>query len=227
MKSWFSQFEECLKGGTASSDLIGAGTADSNRAMAHYRYQHQAKMKEAVEMTFSVLIKYLGDSWDNTWAAFWNQNEISPRSLDWFPEIFMNYFQTTTAPQWQKELARFEHHMDIHPWSNKVLPLNTSLTLQEDSKVVLGNHEMINFKAPVTDLYEENLTPDQDQHQIVLLWQKENAVYFRGMKEWEVKVFTSLPDGVDTALEHAPEDAEAVGEFFKWLGSSHLIQGCL
>jgi hypothetical protein len=225
MKNWFSQFEECLNGEKAPADLIGAGTADSDRAMAHYRYQHISKMKEAVEVTFPVLLRYLGNDWQETWESFWKQNEVSLRNLDWFPEVFMNYFLTTNAPIWQKELTRFEHHMDIHPWTNKVLTLNTSFVLDESSKVILGNYEILSFKAPVTELYNEDEISDKDESQMVLLWQKEDGIYFRVMKEWEQKVLTTLDQGVENALEHAPEDPEAVGEFFKWLGSSCLIQG--
>lgn len=224
MKNWFSDFEACLNGGKASSDLVGAGSADSERAMAHYRFQHQAKMKEAVEVTFPALLRHLGESWQDIWLAFWNQNDISPRSLDWFPEVFMKYFQTTSAPLWQKELARFEHHLDVHPWSHKTLSLYSSSTLSETSKIIMGNHELITFQTSVTQSYEEN-APEEFRPETVLLWQKESGVFYRTMNEWELKVFTHLPMGVEVALEFAPEDPEAVGDFFKWLGSSHLIQG--
>ncbi len=225
MKNWFSDFEVCLNGGNVSSDLIGAGSADSHRAMSHYRYQHQAKMKEAVEMTFPVLLKKLGSDWENEWRNFWNQNEISPRNLDWFPEVFFNYFLTTSAPLWQKELARFEHRLDIHPWTHKTLCLKAHLVLTEGSKVILGNYEILEFSAPVTEIYSAEETSDKDHPQTVLLWQKESGVYFRKMKAWEVEVFTSLDQGIDRALENALADETAVGEFFQWLGSSGLIQG--
>lgn len=223
MKEWFDQFEACLRGSPASSDLIGAGTADADRAMGHYRYQYQAKQKEAVELTFPRLRKYLGEEWEMTWKTFHGQNDISPRSLDWYPEVFLNYFLSTTAPLWMKELARFEHRLDIHPWSHRTLSLKAELVPDEESKIIPGNHEIISFAAPVVDLFYERRAP-VDSPQTVLLWQKESGVYFRLMQSWELDVFQALPLGVERALQYAPEDPEAVGEFFRWLGSSCLIQ---
>jgi hypothetical protein len=224
MKNWFSEFEGCLKGDSPSADLIGGGRADSARAMAHYRYQHLAKMKEAVEVTFPALLRLLGDDWKKTWDLFWAQNETSPRSLDWFPEVFLNYFLSTSSPLWLKELARFEHHLDIHPWTHKPLSLKADLVPDEKSKVVIGHHEVLSFHAPVTELYRESFD-DKETPELVLMWQKESGVFFRKMSDWEMRVFNSLDQGMGAALEHASDDPEAVGEFFRWLGSSCLIQG--
>ncbi|MFL5785384.1 MAG: putative DNA-binding domain-containing protein [Bacteriovoracaceae bacterium] len=222
MKEWFDKFEETLRDGNPSSDLIGAGTSGAEKAMAHYRYQHRAKLREAVEDTFPVLVKRMGNEWNEVWNAFISQNKISPRSLDWFPEVFLNYFIKTDAPLWQKELARFEHRMDIHPWSNRPLSPRLELEMDEDSCVHLGNHEIVRFKVGVTEIYRDGEVKGGSES--VLLWQKQDGVYFRAMKEWELNVLTKLSLGVGVALEEAPEDPEAVGEFFQWLGGSHLIQ---
>jgi hypothetical protein len=222
MKEWFDKFEETLCGQRPSADLIGAGTSSAERAMAHYRYQHSAKLREAVEDTFPVLLQRLGEEWNGVWKTFIAQNEISPRSLDWFAEVFLNYFVNTDAPLWQKELARFEHRLDIHPWSNRALRPRPELLPTEESCVHLGNHEIVRFKVNVAAIYHGGEVSGGSES--VLLWQKEDGVYFRAMKEWELNVLTKLSLGVGVALEEAPEDPEAVGEFFQWLGSSCLIQ---
>lgn len=223
MKNWFNSFEECLRGGNATSDLIGAGTADAERAMRHYRFQHEMKLKEAVEETFPVLLKNIGNEWDGIWSTFHAQNEISPRSLDWFPEVFLNYFLKSSHPLWMKELARFEHAMDVHPWSHPALSLKSDLALSEDSCVHLGKYEVLKFMAPVISLYEEEEAELSDELTLIL-WQKEDGTYYRAMKDWEVSVLSKLHLGVEAALEEAPEDPEEVGEFFQWLGSSCLMQ---
>ncbi len=86
-------------------------------------------MKEAVEDTFPKLLEKVGEDWENIWIAFWDQNKISPRSLDWFSEVFLNYFMTTSHPLWMKELARFEYRLDSHPWTHPALPLKTDFVL--------------------------------------------------------------------------------------------------
>jgi hypothetical protein len=222
MKEWFETFEETLRGEKPSADLIGACSAGAEKAMAHYRYQHNAKLREAVEDTFPVLIQRLGNEWEEVWKSFAAQNDISPRSLDWFPEVFLNYFVKTDAPLWQKELARFEHRLDIHPWTNRALRPRPELVPTEESCVHLGNHEIVRFKVGVTSIYHGQVVKGGSESAI--LWQKEDGVYFRAMKEWELNVLTKLSLGVGLALEEAPEDPEAVGEFFQWLGGSHLIQ---
>lgn len=224
MKDWFSAFEKCLDGEAAPSDLIGAGTATSERAMSHYRFQHEAKYREAVEDTFPVLIRYLGDEWENTWRKFRSDNEESPRSLDWVSGVFASYFAKSSAPLWQKELARFEHLMEVHPWTHRALRLKEGLTLSENCRVILGKYELVSFESPVTEIYGEEEVTDKEAKENVLLWLKDESVYFRPMQDWELQVLTKMPEGVEAALEFAPDDEELVGEFFQWLGSSHLIQ---
>jgi hypothetical protein len=214
MKDWFSRI---------TADLIGAGTATPEEAMAHYRYQHETKLKEAVEVTFPVLLKKLGPEWNGLWKAFREENKISPRNLDHFPEVFLNYFFTTSASTELKELARFEHRLDTHPWTHQTLPLKTDFTFAENSRIVLGSHEVISFSAPVTRMYDEK-EPGTDS-ETVLLWQKESGTFYRTLSAWELDVFLALPEGVEQALELAPEDPAVVSDFFQWLGSSCLIQG--
>lgn len=224
MKNWFSIFEESLDGSTAPSDLIGAGTADAGRAIAHYRYQHETKLKEAVEDTFPTLLKFLGDTWNDIWNSFQAQNEVSVRSLDWFPEVFLNYYMKTTQPLWLKELARFEHVLDVHQWNHPALKLKKELVLSEDSCIHLGKYEVITFAAPVVQLYEDEEIIDHKKSVKLVIWQKEDGTYYRSLEEWEFIALSKLHMGVETALEDAPEDAEKVGAFFQWLGSSCLIQ---
>ncbi len=218
MKTWFENFFS-----TPGKDLIGAGTASSERAMNHYHFQHQAKMKEAVEATFPKLVGHMGEDWEKAWKIFFTQNTISPRNLDWFPEVFLNHFTTTSFPVWMKELARFEHRLDIHPWHHPALSLKTDFVLSEDAKVILGKFEVISFLAPVSEIYDEETTSFETKEN-VLVWEKESGTHFRKMEDWEIDILMKLSEGVSSALEAAPEDEVKVGEFFQWLGSSALIQ---
>ncbi len=223
LKQWFESFENCLDGGPTPKDIIGAGTSDPKTAMDHYRFQHEAKYREAVEDTFPVLLRFLGDSWEKIWQSFWEENSSSPRSLDWVSEVFLNYYQKTASPMAMKELARFEHAMDIHPWRHRLLELRSEFVLTEDSRVFLGNHEILSFEADVTSIYEE--APEFVEKKVyVIIWQKDDGVYYRRLMEWERSVLSKLSLGVEYALEEATDDPVEVGEFFQWLGSSHLIQ---
>ncbi len=223
MKDWFSQFEASLNGKNASTDLVGAGSADRDSAVAHYRFQHRAKKQEAVEETFPMLLKYFGEEWSQVWGAFLKQNEHSPRNLDWFPEVFLSYYLTTDAPLEMRELARFEHRMDVHPWNHPALTVQEGLTFSEESCLQLGKYEVLPFLAPVIDLYEEEIKSCQEV--TLILWQKEDGTYYRAMKDWELNVLQKLSAGVGLALEQACDDEKEVAEFFQWLGSSCLIQG--
>ena len=225
MKNWFQSFEECLNGSVSTSDLIGAGTANAERAMGHYRFQHESKLKDAVADTFPTLLKFLGEKWEKIWHEFHAQNKISARSLDWFPEVFLNDYLKSSQPLWMKELARFEHILDVHPWTHPALNLRTDLVPSEDSCVQLGKYEVVHFQAPVVQLYEAEVINDYHRELRLVIWQKEDGTYYRVMEEWELTVLSKLHQGVETAHEEAPEDAEKVGAFFQWLGSSCLIQG--
>lgn len=224
MKDWIQRFEAAVNGGPVPEDIIGAGKASARKALGHYRFQHEAKMKEAVEETFPALLTHLRDSWEEVWKKFWQENPVSPRSLDWFPEIFLRHFLTTDSPRWQKELARFEHVMDVHPWNHLNLLPREGLVPTEDSRIVLGNHEIVSFRAPVTKLYDGEAVEEFEEEESVVIWQKDGGVYYRALTDWELRVFRKLSVSVEDALTEAPEDPEAVGEFFQWLGSSCLIQ---
>lgn len=223
MKSWFDSFELTLKNGEATEDLIGAGKASAKQAMGHYRFQHQAKVRDAIEETFPVLLKFLGEEWNGIWNSFWQQNETSPRSLDFFPEVFLNYFLHSEASLHLKELARFEHDLDIFPWTHGSLPAVEANSLSKDSRIVLGPYEIKYYEANVIELYADNKTEKINKQHLVL-WMKGDTVHFRPMKSWEIEILNKLPEGVENAIESAPEDSEEVSAFFIWLGSSHLIR---
>lgn len=223
MKSWFDTFTVALDGGEVSRDLIGAAKASAEMAIGHYRFQHQAKVRDAVEDTFPVLLKFLGEEWNNVWDNFWQQNEISPRSLDFFPEVFVNYFCKTNALLQLKELARFEHDLDIYPWTHGRLDPVENFQIQEDSRIDLGPFELKTYEASVTTLYTDETARALESEQ-VLLWMKGDAAHFRRMKGWELSVLQNLSKGVEKALEFASDDSEEVKSFFNWLGSSHLVR---
>lgn len=220
--SWFADFEVSLRGDKGSEDLVGAGSADAERSLRHYRYQHQAKLREAVEETFPVLVKKLGAAWNLEWQDFWQTNPICPRSLDFFPGVFLQHWVQTSIPIELKELARFEYLMDVHPWTHERLSVSPLEALGEDSKIILAPLDIQHFSVSVTNLYEEK--PLVAGRQTVLLWLREDGLRYRALEDWEEKVLQRLSEGVDVALAEAPEHPEAISSFFQWLGQSGLIQ---
>ncbi|HXH74270.1 MAG TPA: putative DNA-binding domain-containing protein [Bacteriovoracaceae bacterium] len=224
MREWFDQFTSSLKGAVASRDLIGAGTANAEIAVDHYRYQHRAKVKEAIEDTFPELLRLLGKDWKGYWDEFWKTNPASPRSLDFYPEGFLNHFLMTNAPAHLKQLARFEHFLDIHPWTHGPLDVINLNTMCEESCLTLAPLDVRHFTAPVVGLYQEIENLDLNEEQQVIIWVTPKGTKFRVMQEWELKVMSQLHLGVGIALQEAPEDADAVSTFFQWLGKSGLIR---
>ena len=220
--SWYADFEASLRGDQGSEDLVGAGTADAERSLKHYRYQHQAKLREAVEDTFPSLVKHLGESWRGEWKTFWQTMPECPRSLDYFGEVFLRYWQQSTATLELKELARFEYLMDIHSWTHKRLSVFPLEAMSEESKVILAPLAVHRFSTAVTQLYEEKSF--QSGEQSVLLWLREDGLRYRVLQDWEERILQRLHEGVSVALQEAPDDAEAIGAFFQWLGQSGLIQ---
>lgn len=219
--NWYVDFESSLRGEKGSADLVGAGSADAERSLKHYRYQHQAKLREAVEDTFPSIVKQVGESWDGEWKKFWLTQPQCPRSLDFFSGVFLEYWLKTPHSLELKELARFEYQMDIHPWTHKRLNVFPLEAMSEEAKVLLAPLDIQRFAVSVTDLYEEKVAKSEEQ--IVLLWLREDGLRYRELEAWEETVLRRLPEGVAVALEEAPEDAEAIGAFFQWLGQSGLI----
>lgn len=222
MKNWFSEFTEALKGNDPSPDLLGAGKNSGARVLQHYRWQHEAKIRESVEETFPELLRFLGKEWENIWENFWESAPASPRSLDWFPGVFLQYYLTSNAPLHLKELARFEGILDEYPWTHLSGEAPAGFVPDLSMKLSLSDHEIHRFEAPVSALYE-NTGESVDVRETLVIWMKSDGVYYRRLLPWEEAVFRKIPLGIEEALEEAPEDPEAVGEFFTWLGSSGLL----
>ncbi len=214
---WFEDFSQ----GVASVDLIGAGSASAAEALAHYQYQHQAKMQEAVEETFPVFKRMKNSEWKDLWKKFWDSKPSSPRSLDYLGEEFLEFMKGHHALE--AELVRFEWRLETLPWSIKRLPAGDLSGLSGDSRLELHRYEVEDFKTPITKIYEEE-NWQTGTGERVLFWMKESGVHYSSMEEWELVVLAQLPSGVETALASAPEDEQKVSEFFQWLGQSGLVK---
>ncbi len=215
--SWFKQFAQ----GTPSSDLIGAGEASAAEALAHYQYQHQAKMREAVEETFPVFKRLKGSEWKNLWRDFWESKPHSPRSLDYLGAEFLKFMERKNPKE--AELVRFEWVLETLPWSTKRLPAGDLSALSADSKLELHAYMVEKFTTAVTESYESE-SWGSGAGETVLFWMKESGVRYSVMQNWELAVLTHLPQGVGMALEYAPDDEALVSEFFQWLGQSGLVK---
>ncbi|MFP5489933.1 MAG: putative DNA-binding domain-containing protein [Bacteriovoracia bacterium] len=221
--NWFEQFKLGMKGENPTLDLIGAKSASAQIALEHYRYQHQSKIREAIEETFPQTKIHMGEKWESLWTSFWESKPHSPRSLDFFGEVFLQFIMGNEKDLATCELARFEWAMEIHPWTHerlKVLPLPS---MDEETKLVLAPLDIQEFSYPVMELYQTQEIGDHASQRI-LFWMKESGLHFRRLTRWEEDVLKALPFGLGLALEHAPEDQEAVAAFFQWLGSSGLVQ---
>lgn len=224
MKAWFDEFHKALLDGSIPTDLIGAGKASAEEALAHYRYQHEVKIRESVESTLPSLVRHLNEEWNEVWKTFRTFHAPSPCSLDWYPQVFLNYYMTSTAPPPLKELARFEQAMDQHPWTHPKLLSVALESMDSDSRLILAPLDVHRFKAPVVKLYRGEEPETLDTPQDVLIWMRDDGVHFRVMQEWELKVLENVSRSIGEALEHAPEDEEEVSEFFTWLGKSSIIR---
>lgn len=224
MKAWFDEFHNALFDGSIPTDLIGAGEANAEEALAHYRYQHEVKIRESVESTLPALVRHLNVEWNEVWKIFRALHTPSPRSLDWYPQVFLNYYLASTAPLHLKELARFEQAMDQHPWTHSKLLPEAIEAMDSDCRLILSPLDVHRFKAPVVKLYRGEEPGTLDTPQDVLIWMREDGVHFRVMQGWELKVLENASRSIGEALEHAPEDTGGVSEFFTWLGKSSIIR---
>ncbi|MBY0515708.1 MAG: DNA-binding domain-containing protein [Bacteriovoracaceae bacterium] len=224
MSQWFAQFAQSIKGSDPSEDLIGAGSANASQAMAHYRFQHQAKIRDAIEESYPSLISRLGKKeWNGVWREFWKTNSHSPRSLDYISEVFLNYLDQTALSSQLKALAKFELRLESFPWTHEACVLKPIAELSDHSKLDLGPYEIVEFSCNVIDFYQDSDVPELKTHHIIF-WLKDDGVNFRIMEQWERKVLALLPQGVETALRDLDVSEMALSEFFQWLGQSSLIQ---
>lgn len=222
MKGWFDNFTAALEGSGPSSDLIGAGAASASEAISHYRYQHQIKIQETIESSFSVLRERFPDIWDELWEEFWSSGPASPRSLDFFPDVFLEYVLASPAANHFKDLAKFERCLEKYSWTNTSRPHCSLEAISGESKLELCLFEVWKFSTPVIGRYEGQ-DADCLRASTVMVWISEKGVQYRETEAWEIDVLKHLDLGINRSLEWAPEEPEKVSLFFQWLGSSGMV----
>lgn len=223
--SWFNQFKDSiLNNGEISSDLIGAGGSTAETSLNHYRYQHQQKIKEAIEATYPLLIRKLDYEWHRVWNEFWNSRPHSPRSLDFFPDVFLEHIQQQNIALELKELARFERAIDIYPWKTVPVIACPIEGISESSIIKLSPYDLMQFKAPVIDYFNETASESCSvKIYQVIIWLTDDGVEFRNLDDWELSVLIKLDQGIGVAIEGVKQTEEKITDFFKWLASSGLI----
>lgn len=224
MKDWFTLFHESLHEGKGPEglDLIPAGTATAEAAFGHYRFQNHAKSREAVEASFPTLVEKMGKAWGEEWKLFWASKPHSPRSMDRFSEVFLNFFLERGHSEEWNELIRFEHLLDTYAWTHSSLQVKALAPMDGASRLVLAAYEIHYFKTPVLALYEAREAVPGDQAILVLL--RGDNLYYRGIEAWQEQLLQDVTKGVGAALENVDENAsDQVAEFFQWLGGSGLI----
>ena len=224
MRKWFEEFTDGLTSEQSQEDLIPAGIASTSEAVAHYRYQHHVKIRDVVEEALPKLKNNLGDSWSLHWEAFIAGGYRSPRSLDYFPDVFLEYLQKTNLSSDLKSLAQFERLLETYCWETPPLTPVSLSQLNAESCLELGAYRIVEFEASVIHLYQEWKGEAEQLSKNVLFWALEDGTHFRVMEDWEVDALSLLPQGVGQALVSAPDDEEAVAQFFNWLGRSCLIR---
>jgi len=221
--NWFEQFIDSLQGKQASLDLQGAALASSEQAMRHYRFQHQAKVREAIEDTFFITKKILGNNWEDIWNQFWMIPHETPRSLDYVSEVFLKFLNAQDYQLELRELARFEYLMDIHPWTHESLPKFSIASLTDSSQIILHPLDIHEFKTPVSTAYDQEIFLEGSPEK-VLFWMTETGVHFRKMEVWELDILQNLDKGIQVALDDLEINADSLSDFFKWLGESNLVR---
>lgn len=229
MSDWFRDFHRVLGGAEASADLqlIPAGTASMDEMLKHVRYQFTSKTREACEDTFPKAIARMGqETWEELWMNFQRSRPASPRSLDEYPRVLLEFVSATDAPHALKELMRFEWAIETHSWNYRRLQKSElpALELTDALRIELAELDIQRFSAPVLALYEGYEVFSDHESQTLVLWFTEEGIRFRRLDDWEVAVLEKLHLGIGEALEFAPDDAALVTEFFQWLGRSGLIR---
>lgn len=221
--NWFAAFAEALREGSSGPELVGANGASGEAVMAHYRFQHQDKIRDAIEVSFPRTKEVMGEDWERLWSSFWASRPGSPRSLDFFGEAFYTFALPRLTRLEHRELLRFEWALEIHPWTHERLSVVPLPELAEETRLTLAPLDVQEFSVAVTELYQSD-APVEAERQRVLFWMKESGLHFRALAAWEEAVLHKLPEGLGVALEAAPEDEAAVATFFQWLGASGLIR---
>lgn len=224
MNAWFDQFAQSLKEAPVSDDLKGAGTASAERAMAHYRFQHKAKVQECIEDHFGVTRALLGVEWQRIWNQFWASSPTSPRSLDFYPAVFLAWLQNSDCAPLIKELARFEDALEIHAWTQREYPACALTALTGAECIELVSTTILTLTGPVAESYQTKSLQAGEEKQHVYIWLTASGVHYRVMKPWEVQVLRLLPTGLENALGEAQAAEEEIAAFFQWLGSSGAIR---
>lgn len=229
MTHWFESFNQMLKGQKVDLGLglIPAANADMDVVVRHILYQFKSKTKEAVEETFPETIEKMSlEKWESVWREFIESNSSSPRSLDNFPKVFLDYFQTTDAPHALKELMKFEWAIEIHPWVYERLEMVDleGMELSDELVIEVAPLDIQTFNAPVLALYQGSEVFDDMAQQQVLFWFNQAGIQFYALDSWERNILENLKNGLTTALTFAPDDTQSVGAFFQWLGRSGLIR---
>ncbi len=225
MNRWFADFTLCLEeNGQPSADLVAAGLLSKTEAIDHYRFQYWTKVKEVVTESFPETISYLKEDWEIYWSIFEASHPTSPRSLDFYPDTFLEFFHTLNVPDYVKDLATFERQLEIYPWSHvpvKNIPLS-NVTME--STLILGEYDILTFSTPVVSLYLKGRIDLNYKQQQILIYLSEDGMLFKSLESWEALVLENLDKGIQKALTHAPQKSELISEFFSWLGKSGLIQ---
>jgi len=221
---WFDEFARSLRGADVAVDLVGAGDASAERAMAHYRFQHRAKIQEALEDHFGVLKSVLGEKWESLWSDFWDSQPASPRSLDFFGEVFLSWLHKTHEPVAIKELARFEHALEVHDWTQIVYPLVQLTELTGDERIELVSQNFQTYEVKVAESYQKRTIAEREEKQHIYIWLTSTGTHYRAMSAWEIELMKKLPQGLGAALDSTRVDESGLAEFFQWLGSSGAIR---
>lgn len=223
--NWFHYFKDSiLNESKASDDLIGANGSLAEVSLEHYRFQHQQKIKEAVEATYPILVKKLGSEWNMAWNNFWGSRPHSPRSLDFYPDVFLDYFQNQDAPLALKELAFFERAIDTYSWNHVPIKACSIAEISASSIIELTDYDILEFRTPVIDSFNElPLEKIETKKYHTMIWITHDGVEFRYLEYWELSLLKKLNEGIGIALEGLDRSEEEVISFFRWLAGAGLI----
>ncbi len=222
--NWFRDFSAAMVEEKSLAGLRGAMDVSGERALRHYRHQHEAKVREAIEESFPETKRLLGGDWELLWQRFWASRPASPRSLDFFSEVFYGFVTGQELALSARELLRFEWAMEQHPWHHEGLEPRAFPELGEDTRLAIMPLDLHEFSCDVIALYEDT-EPSGVSCQRVVFWLKDTGLYYRELRDWEHELLAKLPLGLATALEGVAADESEVQNFFQWLGSSGLVRG--
>lgn len=245
----FQQLTDVFHGSTPqsemSSQLVPAGTLDSQAALAVYSNGRVARLTEALGANFQALRCYLGDDgFVDLCRIYIASHPSQVKDLGLYGESLPQFLRDSP---WQQrdpflpDLARMAwwQHRLFHAKHNEPLDDKQWQTLQPSSRLIWNRFEFIGSNYRVVSIWEHvqdrrDLDMNWWEPECALLFRKGEDVIVHRAEAWQIALLAVLAQGA--SLEHcwdqalgqgcseAPQSSQ-IEDFFAFIRSSGLVCG--